>query len=251
MNPEQIPPTNQLHSGEDNDDEMVGRLISRRAALRLFGVAVGGTALLSSPPQRASAQSTSSLPSCIVRPAMTEGPFFVDEKLNRSDVRSDPSSKKISAGAVLRLTFLVSSVGSKGCAPLKGAMVDIWQCDAAGVYSDVQGAVGQKFLRGHQITDTSGKAQFVTIYPGWYPGRTVHIHFKIRYGSEEFTSQLFFDDAFTDQVYKAAPYVTRGTRNTRNANDNIFRNGGSQLQLVVKSDGAGYAATFDIGLNLK
>lgn len=177
---------------EDNDDEMVGRLISRRAALRLFGAATaGGATLLTAKP--ASAQSsTTSLPSCIVRPAMTEGPFFVDEKLNRSDVRSDPSSKKISAGAALRLVFLVSSVSSKGCVPLKDAQVDIWQCDAAGVYSDVQGAVGQKFLRGHQITDAGGKAQFVTIYPGWYPGRTVHIHFKVRYKGQEFTSQLFF-----------------------------------------------------------
>jgi protocatechuate 3,4-dioxygenase beta subunit len=241
---------NPIHQQDDNDDEMVGRIISRRAALRLFGAAVGGTALLSSQPQRVIAQSTSSLPSCVVRPAMTEGPFFVDENLNRSDIRSDPSSKKVSAGAALRLTFLVSSIGSKGCAALKGAMVDIWQCDAAGVYSDVQGAVGQKFLRGHQITDASGKAQFVTIYPGWYPGRTVHIHFKIRYGKEEFTSQLFFDDAMTDQVFQAPPYAARGRRNTRNNNDNIYRNGGSQLLLAVKPEGAGYGATFDIGLNL-
>jgi protocatechuate 3,4-dioxygenase beta subunit len=230
----------------DNDDEMVGRLISRRAALRLFGAAATGTALLGNSP--ASAQS--SLPSCIVRPAMTEGPYFVDEKLNRSDVRSDPATKKVSAGAALRLAFLVSSVSAKGCTPLKGATVDIWQCDALGVYSDVQGAVGQKFLRGYQITDSSGKVQFLTVYPGWYPGRTVHIHFKIRYGREEFTSQLFFDDAFTDEVFKAVPYSTRGARNSRNSSDGIYRNGGSQLLLVVKRDGAGYSATFEIGLNL-
>jgi protocatechuate 3,4-dioxygenase beta subunit len=230
---------------EDNDDEMVGTLISRRTALRLFGAAASGAVLVGS---QSSAQN--SLPSCIVRPAMTEGPYFVDEKLNRSDVRSDPSTKKVSAGAALRLAFLVSSVSNKGCAPLKGAMVDIWQCDALGVYSDVQGAVGQKFLRGFQLTDAGGKAQFLTVYPGWYPGRTVHIHFKIRYGREEFTSQLFFDDAFTDAVYQATPYSTRGTRNTRNSSDGIYRNGGSQLLLNVKPDGAGYAANFEIGLNL-
>jgi protocatechuate 3,4-dioxygenase beta subunit len=230
---------------EDNDDEMVGTLISRRTALRLFGAAASGAVLVGS---QSSAQN--SLPSCIVRPAMTEGPYFVDEKLNRSDVRSDPSTKKVSAGAALRLAFLVSSVSNKGCSPLKGATVDIWQCDALGVYSDVQGAVGQKFLRGYQLTDAGGKAQFLTVYPGWYPGRTVHIHFKIRYGREEFTSQLFFDDAFTDVVYKASPYSTRGARNTRNSSDGIYRNGGSQLLLNVKPDGAGYAATFDIGLNL-
>ncbi len=235
---------------EDNDDEMVGKLISRRAALRLFGAAASCTALLGTTQLSSSSAQSTALPSCIVRPAMTEGPFFVDEKLNRSDIRSDPSSKKISAGAALRLTFLVSSVGAKGCSPLKGAMVDIWQCDAAGVYSDVQNAVGQKFLRGHQITDAKGQAQFLTVYPGWYRGRTVHIHFKVRYNNSDFTSQLFFNDTFTDKVYKAAPYSTRGTRTTRNSNDRIYRNGGTQLLLATKADGAGYAATFDLGLNL-
>ena len=235
---------------EDNDDEMVGKLISRRAALRLFGAAASGTAIVGATQLSSSQAQSTTLPSCIVRPAMTEGPFFVDEKLNRSDIRSDPSSKKVSAGAALRLTFLVSSVSAKGCSPLKGAMVDIWQCDAGGVYSDVQNAVGQKFLRGHQITDVKGQAQFLTIYPGWYQGRTVHIHFKVRYNNSDFTSQLFFDDTLTDKVYKTAPYSTRGTRTTRNSNDGIYRNGGTQLLLATKADGTGYAATFDLGLNL-
>ncbi len=241
---------------EDNDDEMVGSLISRRTALRLFGSAAGaGTLLAAGSLAGTNAQITlSALPSCIVRPAMTEGPYFVDEKLNRKDIRSDPASKSVRPGAALRLTFQTSSVGSKGCAPLKDAMVDIWQCDAGGTYSDVQGAVGQKFLRGYQTSDAKGVASFLTIYPGWYPGRTVHIHFKIRHGTgsnqKEFTSQLFFDDTFTDAVFKTAPYSTRGTRNTRNAADGIYRNGGSQLLLDTKKDGTGYAATFDIGLNL-
>jgi protocatechuate 3,4-dioxygenase beta subunit len=244
----------------DNDDEMVGTLISRRAALRLFGGAIGGGAALLGAGKltNAEAQTSSQLPSCIVRPAMTEGPFFVDENLKRGDVRSDPATKTVRPGAPLRLTFLVSSIGAGGCKALEGATVDIWQCDAGGVYSDVQGAVGQKFLRGYQVTDAKGVAQFLTIYPGWYPGRAVHIHFKVRYGSvngssnaqKEFTSQLFFDDAITDKVYQSAPYNARGARNTRNARDGIYQNGGSQLLLNVKPDGAGYAAIFDIGLNL-
>jgi protocatechuate 3,4-dioxygenase beta subunit len=238
----------------DNDDEMVGSLISRRTALRLFGAAAGAGTLLVAGTKAQTSNPGGTLPSCIVRPAMTEGPFFVDEKLNRSDVRSDPASKTVRPGAPLRLTFLVSSVSTKGCQPLAGAMVDIWQCDASGTYSDVQGAVGQKFLRGYQISDAKGVASFLTIYPGWYPGRTVHIHFKIRHGTgsnqKEFTSQLFFDDNFTDTVFKAAPYNARGARNTRNAADGIYRNGGSQLLLDTKSEGKGYAATFDIGLNL-
>jgi protocatechuate 3,4-dioxygenase beta subunit len=241
---------------EDNDDEMVGSLISRRTALRLFGGAAGaGTLLAAGKLTGTQAQTSSSaLPSCIVRPAMTEGPYFVDEKLNRSDVRSDPATKTVRPGAALRLTFLVSSVSAKGCVPLKDAMIDIWQCDAGGTYSNVQGAVGQKFLRGYQTSDAKGVASFLTIYPGWYPGRTVHIHFKIRHGTgssqKEFTSQLFFDDNFTDAVFKTAPYSSRGARNTRNAADGIYRNGGSQLLLDTKKDGTGYAATFDIGLNL-
>ena len=237
----------------DNDDEMVGSLISRRAALRLFGAAAGGGALLGATRlSGATAQTSTSsaaLPSCIVRPAMTEGPYFVDEKLSRSDIRSDPASKTLRPGAALRLNFLVSSVSTKGCSPLEGAMIDIWQCDADGIYSDVQGD-GHKFLRGYQLSDAKGTAQFLTIYPGWYPGRTVHIHFKIRHAGKEFTSQLFFDDTFTDTVFKGAPYNTRGARNTRNGADSIYRNGGSQLLLDTKADGKGYAATFDIGLNL-
>jgi protocatechuate 3,4-dioxygenase beta subunit len=107
-----------------------------------------------------------------------------------------------------------------------------------------------KFLRGHQLTDASGKASFTTVYPGWYPGRTVHIHFKIRSGSEEFTSQLYFDDATSDAVFQQQPYAARGQRTTRNANDGVFRSGGSDLLLNVQPSGGGYAATFDIGLAL-
>ena len=103
------------------------------------------------------------------------------------------------------------------------------------------------------MTDGNGSAQFQTIYPGWYSGRTVHIHFKIRLftGTEEtyeFTSQLFCNDAFTDQVYTQAPYNTKGTRNTRNNQDGIYNGGGSQMVLDVSQTSQGYAATFNIGL---
>jgi protocatechuate 3,4-dioxygenase beta subunit len=102
------------------------------------------------------------------------------------------------------------------------------------------------------VTDSNGNAQFTTIYPGWYPGRTVHIHFKIRTGSDvgqsyEFTSQLYFDDAVTDQVQAQAPYASKGRRQ-KNANDGIFQNGGDQLLLVLTKNNQGYTATFNIGL---
>jgi protocatechuate 3,4-dioxygenase beta subunit len=171
----------------------------------------------------------------VVRPQQTEGPYFVDEKLNRSDIRSDPADGAVKPGVPLQLVFQVFQVGDRTCTPLRNAIVDVWHCDAAGVYSDVSdrsfNTVGQKFLRGYQVTNDNGTAEFLTIYPGWYPGRTVHIHFKIRTNSNsqsnyEFTSQLYFDDALTDQVHSQAPYAARSQRAEKNDQDGIFRNGG-------------------------
>lgn len=198
--------------------------------------------------------------SCVTKPALTEGPFFVDEKLNRSDIRSDPSNGTVKAGVPLKLKFYVSRVSGSSCTPLVGAWVDIWHTDASGGYSDVSGQgnpnnLGQKFLRGYQVTDSNGSVEFTTIYPGWYSGRTVHIHYKIRLfaGSTktyEFTSQLTFDDALTDQVFTQAPYNTRGARNTRNSNDGIAQEGGSAILLSLASDGAGgYTSTYSLGLS--
>jgi hypothetical protein len=112
---------------------------------------------------------------------------------------------------------------------------------------------GKKFLRGYQVTNANGVAEFLTIYPGWYQGRTVHIHFKIRTAPDsargfDFTSQLYFDDTLTDQVLAQQPYANKGRRSIRNANDSVYRNGGSQLMLQLTRDGSGYAATFDIGI---
>jgi protocatechuate 3,4-dioxygenase beta subunit len=133
--------------------------------------------------------------------------------------------------------------------------VDVWHCDALGLYSDVSanGTVGQEFLRGYQITDSSGVARFTTIYPGWYQGRAVHIHFKVRSATSagsvyEFTSQLFFDDDLTDQVHAQEPYTAKGQRDMLNSEDGIYNQGGSQLVLAVSETGEGYAATFDIAL---
>ncbi len=244
----------------DNDDLPVGRILRRREVLTLLGTAgsaLAAMAAVGTSSSQAAGATTQTLPSCIVRPELTEGPYFVDEKLLRSDVRSDPTTKALRAGVPLRLSFLVSKVSSAGCTPLSGAQVDIWHCDADGKYSDesANGTVGQKFLRGYQTTDAKGQAQFLTIYPGWYQGRAVHIHFKIRGKdsagkSYDFTSQLFFNDALSDTVYKTAPYSTRGAAGMKNASDNIYRNGGSQLLLSLEKDGAGYATGFDIGLQI-
>jgi len=256
----------------DNDDAQVGRILSRREILALLGgssvallaACAPGALTPASPTPTATqtgaattaaaatpaASSATVLPSCIVRPALTEGPYFVDEKLARSDIRSDPGTGAVRPGAPLTLNFLVSRVSGSACTALSGAVVDVWHCDALGVYSDVDNARGQKFLRGYQTTDASGSAKFTTVYPGWYQGRAVHIHFKIRpTSSSEFTSQLFFDDALSTQVFTQAPYSQKGTQGiTRNAADGIFQQSGGKLTLNVTKSGDVYAATFDIGL---
>jgi protocatechuate 3,4-dioxygenase beta subunit len=195
-------------------------------------------------------------PACVVRPEQTEGPYFVDEKIERSDIRRDPTDSSIKPGVPLRLEFQVSRVASGTCAPLRGAVVDVWHCDAQGVYSDVRDprfdTRGKKFLRGYQQADGNGIAVFQTIYPGWYEGRAVHIHFKIRSSldsqrAQEFTSQLYFDEAATNQTFKQPAYSKRGRRTT-NDSDFIFRNGGKDLLLVPVKEAAGYAAKFSIGL---
>lgn len=195
---------------------------------------------------------------CVVTPALTEGPYFVDERLNRSDLRSDPSTGAVKAGVPLNLTLRLMQVSSAGaCAPLAGALVDMWHCDATGLYSDVsaQRTVGQRFLRGYQVSSAEGQVQFLTIYPGWYQGRAVHIHFKARTnpaGSSglEVTSQMFFDEALTDAVHAQSPYNTRGRRDTTNSADGIFRGGGTQLVVPLSASGAGYGATLGVGVRL-
>jgi protocatechuate 3,4-dioxygenase beta subunit len=107
-------------------------------------------------------------------------------------------------------------------------------------------------LRGFQTTDAAGTVRFLTVYPGCYPGRAVHMHFKIRTAdaprSVEFTSQLYFDDALSERVYAAAPYASQGRQRLANGDDFLFRDGGKQLLLDVTPESEGYAAVFDIGL---
>lgn len=283
-----------LPPGDGHDDDRpVGRVLTRREILALLGVT--GTSLLAAcapltPEPAASATQPSAeaataeamaadptvqaqaaaevatveaintaVPNCVVRPELTEGPYFVDTQLNRADIRVEPSDGSLKEGMPLELTFRVSQVGPEGCAPLAGAIVDVWHCDALGVYSGVRDprfdTSQLRFLRGYQVTDDSGIARFTTIYPGWYSGRAVHIHFKIRTttgagSTYDFTSQLFFDETINAAVYAHPPYAEKGLADVPNAADGIYRNGGEQLILAPTQVEDGYTATFEIGLDL-
>lgn len=218
----------------------------------------GETAASGAAPARltpSSAPTEAALPVCVVRPELTEGPYFVDAALNRSDIRSNPADGVPRDGLPLALTLRLARLDQQTCTPLAGTQVDLWQCDALGVYSDVNdpgfSTVGQQFLRGSQVSDESGVVRFTTIYPGWYSGRAVHIHFKIRTpDGYEFTSQFFFDDALTDQVHAQAPYAAKGPRNRRNDQDGIYRSGGDQLVLPVTLQETQASAVFDIALQM-
>jgi protocatechuate 3,4-dioxygenase beta subunit len=179
--------------------------------------------------------------SCVLTPELTEGPYYVSgEKIRRDITEGRP-------GVPLALALTV--VDASTCKPIKGASVDIWHCDALGVYSGVQGNTGT-FMRGVQPTDAHGLTRFLTVYPGWYTGRAVHIHVKVHVGGNVVhTGQFFFNDALTDAVYKRAPYNTRGARDVRDSSDSIYRNGGNRSLLAVRKSGTGYVGTITMGVH--
>jgi protocatechuate 3,4-dioxygenase beta subunit len=156
--------------------------------------------------------------SCTLTAEQTEGPYYFDADAIRSDIREDRD------GTLLRLAVRVRD--ADGCEPLESAVVDIWHCDAGGAYSGFEqggSEEGERFLRGAQATNADGIAEFKTIYPGWYQGRTVHIHAKVHLDKQTvLTTQLYFDDEVTDRVYASAPYSEHGERDQRNDSDGIF-----------------------------
>ncbi|HYU84437.1 MAG TPA: hypothetical protein VEK80_06490 [Kribbellaceae bacterium] len=246
----------------DHDDTPVGRVLSRRRALALFGAAgvtftaVGGTALARADTMTANGASGSAV-DCVAKPEMTEGPYFVDEGLNRSDIRIDTSDGSVVEGTTFSLVLRVSQIVDCVRKPLPGATVDIWHCDALGVYSDIaqEGTTGTNFLRGYQVTNSGGIARFTTILPGWYRGRTVHTHVKIRTtGTDgnpyEFTSQLFLTEEFKAAYLATAPYAAKGTPDTTNATDMHYADIGDQMLLNPSPTDDGYEATFSIALDL-
>ena len=198
-----------------------------------------------------------SKPSCVLTPTKDEGPYFVDERLLRSDIRTDPSDGAREEGVPLALALKVVRADGR-CDPVEGVHVDIWHCNAHGIYSDVAGnqTVGRKFLRGCQKTSASGEARFTTIFPGWYSGRSVHIHLKVRLFHEdkeryEFTSQLFFEQDVVEEILTThVPYRDRGKPDTTNDQDGIYGADGWKLIVPITSnDLGGYAGSIAIGLS--
>ncbi|MEZ4563959.1 MAG: intradiol ring-cleavage dioxygenase [Thermomicrobiales bacterium] len=214
---------------------------SRRDLLRGGAAAFALGALQVRLPAPAGAQETASPTAdlCLMTPELTEGPYYLDTDLLRQDITEG------TPGLPLRLQVLVAD--SQACTPLTNAAVDIWHCDAQGFYSGVNARPGggsgdaavidsDTFLRGIQLTGDDGVAEFTTIYPGWYTGRTVHIHMKVHIdgdvvdentydgGHVSHTGQLFFDDAISDEVYRSVEaYAGRDdSQRTRNDQDNIL-----------------------------
>jgi protocatechuate 3,4-dioxygenase beta subunit len=222
--------------------------ITRRASLARLGgllaAAAGASAWAAEEAGAGPAGVASGVVKCVLTPEQTEGPYYIaDEKVRRDITEGRPGTP-----LALRTTVVDAST----CKPVRGAAVDIWHADAGGVYSGFgAGAANRTFMRGIQRTDAKGLAVFRTVYPGWYQGRTVHIHVKVHLGgSVVHTGQLYFPDTVTDAAYRKAPYSSRPGRTTRNSNDSVFVNGGRNSLLAVHASGAaGYVATITMGVH--
>jgi protocatechuate 3,4-dioxygenase beta subunit len=226
---------------------MPDSLITRRASLLRLGgflaTAFGASAWEAAEAEgNGPAAVASGALTCILTPEQTEGPYYISgEKLRRNITEGRPG---------MPLWLRTTVVDASTCRPIKGAVVDIWHADAGGVYSGFgQGAGNRTFMRGLQRTNAKGLALFRTVYPGWYQGRTVHIHVKVHLGGNVVhTGQLYFPDAVSDAAYRQAPYTQRPNRTTRNADDAIYRNGGSKSLMRLRKSGGAYVAAITMGV---
>jgi protocatechuate 3,4-dioxygenase beta subunit len=192
---------------------------------------------------------------CTERAQQIVGPYPAPGvQLERSDIRSDPGDDGlVKPGVPLTVVLRVGSKGDAGCRPLHGAVVNAWQCDASGQYSSYEllGTSMNKFLRGYQVTDASGVVEFQTIYPGSYPGRTVHVHFAVRaiesssviFPDDAFVGQVYFPDAVTDEVLMQAPYSSASR--TLNAQDGYYS---ADMLASVSRLGDGWLAELELAV---
>ena len=224
------------------------RLTRRGSLLGFGGLVAGGLAAAGwealAPQGGGPAGVASGAVSCVLAPEQTEGPFYIpNERVRRNITEGKPGTP---------LELRLSVVDASTCRPVRNAAVDIWHADASGAYSGFgAGSASRTFLRGVQRTDAKGIARFTTIYPGWYQGRTVHIHVMVHVGGNVVhTGQLYFSDALTDTVFKRSPYSRRGARDVRNPQDAIYRNGGRRSTLTVRRSGSGYVGAIAMGVQL-
>jgi protocatechuate 3,4-dioxygenase beta subunit len=193
-----------------------------------------------------------SAPDCVLTPRQTEGPFYFDAGQVRKDITEGRP------GIPLRL--VVGVVTASSCEPLPDAVVDVWHCDAGGVYSGfVNRSAGERvdareddFMRGIQVTNEDGVVELETIYPGWYQGRLTHIHFKVHLDERTMvTSQWYFPDAITREVYAQEPYNARGQNTTTPSRDGVLR--ADQLDALTmkireNKDGPGYVGYHTVAI---
>jgi len=176
---------------------------------------------------------------CVLMPELTEGPYYLDLDVVRRDITEGRP------GAPFDLAVTV--VDADSCEPIEGAAVDVWHCDAEGVYSGVQGDSGT-FLRGVQMTGADGVASFRTIFPGWYTGRAVHVHLKVALGTTDVhTGQLFFDEATLAAAYESEPYAGRGAPDISNEADGIYGQSGGTTVMAV-TPGETYRGSVTLGV---
>ena len=211
---------------------------------------------------------------CTLMPEADEGPYYIDfEKVRRDITEGRP-------GVPVQLRIVL--LDAKGCAPIENAALDIWHCDASGVYSGFTAAGGgepsgrgrggpggrggrggrgatdeTRFLRGVQMTNKQGVAEFLTVYPGWYAGRTIHIHLKAHVGGHvSHTGQLYFPEDVTEQIAKMEPYANHSNvHRTLQREDHIFtQQGGAQSMMKLErlqkgSNSGGFVASLAVAIN--
>jgi protocatechuate 3,4-dioxygenase beta subunit len=236
-------------TNECTTSQLTRRSLLRRAGAVGVAAAAGGSLAGVRGLAVPDADATTFAAKLALTPEQEEGPFYVAlEKIRKNITLGRP-------GIPLNLQLKVLNTSGK---PIKAAACDIWQCDAGGVYSDEssEGTVGQTWLRGVQLTNAKGLAQFVTIYPGHYQGRTTHIHVKVHIGGKvsgsaysgghvSHTGQLLFDDAVTTEVYKLASYTSETAPRVYNTADHVYEEqGGAKAMLTLSKLGAGVSDGF-------
>jgi protocatechuate 3,4-dioxygenase beta subunit len=236
--------------------------VRRREALVGGAVAAGAVAgayFLNGPRMIADAlavaPSASDAAACTLSKEVTEGPYWIDTSLSRRNITEGKKGAK--------LALFIKVIDASTCKPIKGADVEIWHADAAGEYSGFDGGssggppgsgaqTSSRYLRGHQKSDSTGRVRFDTLYPGWYQGRTPHIHVKVHVGGKEIhTGQIFFTDATSRKIYRTGVYKSRGKATTTNSEDSIYKQatGKARARITKRSGNRGFKGTITVGVD--